>query len=383
MLKKIVKTVIYKMAYIIGFLFLKREDDNTEIFLRLDNIGDFLLWLPSMQDYCNCNPEKKIILICPQNDAILAEKYLNLNRIIICNKDDVYLISKSVKIFFRTLFILCTLQCNRLIVPVYSRTVEINIAAYLIKSKTKIAIDGDNTGMDSSHNKKCNKIYHLLIPTQNDTIHEIERNVEFMTKIGKHVIHARIANLKEQRERKIKEKYFVISPGGSIRIKCWEVNKFVELANLLQKKYGYTCVLCGDKNDQDLATCFLENKNLKVINLISQTSIEELISIIQHAEFFVGNDSVGIHMAATVKTQAFCLFPGAYYGRFLPYTVENSIHVIEYRMPCLGCSLGISGQECLTIECKKNLMRNGCYLCLTKMKSETVYHIIENVEKGK
>jgi hypothetical protein len=54
-------------------LFSGFENSNSVIIVRVDNIGDFVLWLPSAEKLCaRYTKEKKPILVCNKSCADLA-----------------------------------------------------------------------------------------------------------------------------------------------------------------------------------------------------------------------------------------------------------------------------------------------------------------------
>lgn len=381
------KWLLYKIIYLLGYIHFPKKNKKITVFLRLDAIGDFVLWLPAFNEYIARHPDEYIVLICSEQDAYMAKKYARVDRIILCNKKEIFSISDSLWNFLKKNLQLSRVHCNKLIIPIYSRTVELSIAAYLIKADKKIAIDGDATGMPEDINSKHNKIYSDFIKTTPYTISEIKRNAEFMSKICSGKIVPHLADLKSKKKYFHDAlPYFVIIPGGSIEWKCWDVNRYVAVAVKLQQQYNLKCVICGNEKEKRLGIPFEKQKQLEVINLIGKTSIEELIEIIEHAEFLVGNDSAGIHIAAATSTLAFCIFHGAYYGRFLPYNLEDERIepvIINQKRACYGCALGKSGMDAYSEECKRNIECNNRYLCLDEVTIEKVVEVIETVLENK
>lgn len=376
---KTVKIIIYKIIYILGYIFpIKKEKDSTA-FLRLDALGDFILWIPMAQEYRKRHLQEKMVLVCSKINEQLAIESGVFDEVIVCQKWYINHIFKHPICFARECMKISRMNYNRLIVPVYSRTIEHGIASYLIKAKSKIAIDGDTTGMPCELNVKCNRLYDILVPTSEELQHELIRNAEFMSALCAEKILPRVADITGKEEPLIHEKYFVLMPGASIEWKCWNIDNFIRLSKRIQEEKGYTCVLCGNTDEILFYKKYIDAGMKRIINKIGKTDIHELINIIQNAEIFIGNDSAGIHIAAATNTKSVCILHGAHFGRFLPYPnlIINPPKVVYNKKNCFGCGLGCCDMSGYTDECQKNIARVGRFLCLEDIDEEQVYSLIE------
>ena len=142
--------------------------------------------------------------------------------------------------------------------------------------------------------------------------------------------------------------------------KIWEVEKFIELIDIIHSIHSdYNILLSGaGNNDIKMAQTIINGvaKKKRIYNLVNKTSIIDLISIISKAKFVVGNDSAAVHIAAATHVPSICIFHGAHYGRFLPYpnhlpNIEYHPHAIFVKMPCFGCGYKCTQQERDNYEC--------------------------------
>lgn len=88
----------------------------------------------------------------------------------------------------------------------------------------------------------------------------------------------------------------------------YPVEKYLVALNELAKK-NFVFVITGGKAELDDAE-FLE-KNLphgKIINLVGKTTLRETEAIISQMDFYIGNDSGVMHMAAAAKVPVLCIY---------------------------------------------------------------------------
>lgn len=94
--------------------------------------------------------------------------------------------------------------------------------------------------------------------------------------------------LKNNSKDIIKEKYFLIAPDTSEwekRKRCWGYDKYIELSELLSNEYNIKCI-------------FLKSKH----------TFDEMMSLINYCDIFVGNDSGPAIIAQSLKKKSFVIF---------------------------------------------------------------------------
>jgi ADP-heptose:LPS heptosyltransferase len=137
--------------------------------------------------------------------------------------------------------------------------------------------------------------------------------------------------------------YYVISPGASNAIKQWPPEHFAEIASRIFARTGWIGVICGSRGEAELASRIRAATDSPLRDYMGQTSIAGLTGIISCARILVGNDSGAVHLAAALGTPSVCIAGGGHYGRFVPYQTDRSDNtaeplVIANPMPCFGCN---------------------------------------------
>lgn len=82
--------------------------------------------------------------------------------------------------------------------------------------------------------------------------------------------------------------------------KCWPLEKFARLAELLVEKTGASVLLFGSKKERGILRQVVEAAGAGVFNLAGKTNLKELGALIKLCRVFVANDSGPLHLAAAL-----------------------------------------------------------------------------------
>lgn len=175
-----------------------------------------------------------------------------------------------------------------------------------------------------------------------------------------------------KKERIIETSYAVICPGASLTEKCWPVERFAEVADMLVEKFGLEIHLCGSKGEERFGE---EMKKLsshpeKIVSHIGTTSFSDWSAIVQHAEIVIGNDSATMHIAAAARVKSVCI-AGVYdRNSFFPYQVDELDEgdvlptTLLKDMPCQWCRTVGYYAGFGNDECKKRIDEGRCATCV-------------------
>lgn len=186
--------------------------------------------------------------------------------------------------------------------------------------------------------------YTKLLYTKKEPLMELERNAEFIRNIGVANYTAHISllpiltNLPVNLDASVP--YFVIFPGASRSAKRWPVDKFVSLLDQLYERTGWLGVLCGNKEEIIICEAIAKSARSASLILAGKTSLSELAEVLRGAKLLVSNDTSAVHIASAVNTASVCILGGGNYGRFIPYCerIETATPVpVTKKMDCFGC----------------------------------------------
>ena len=133
-------------------------------------------------------------------------------------------------------------------------------------------------------------------------------------------------------KRIIKEKpTVIICPAASKAYKNWIIEGYVAIAEHAIQK-GFQVLICGapTKLEIELGDEITFQTKKKVINLIGETSLIELIALIKYADLLIAPDTGPIHMATMVNTTVIGLYAHHNPKRTGPYTqLNHTVSVYE------------------------------------------------------
>jgi ADP-heptose:LPS heptosyltransferase len=348
-LKQMLNLLFGGVLYLVDalLLFNKRESKNTEsiLIIRLDSIGDFILWLDSAQHFRKIYPDKKIVLLGNQTWTDLAKKFpywdevweLNNRKFCLNIAYRLHLLKKVRKAGF-----------DVVVQPTYSRKFLRGDAIVRISgAREKIGSVGDCSNIRPIEKKISDRFYTQLIPANPQPLMEIRRNAEFIRGLGYEFQSAlpdmmlAAQGIKNPVVNNLP--YFVLFPGASWTGRQWPVEKFSEFASLIFHETGMLAVICGGATERELGEALIAIMDIPVVNMVGETSLSEMVAIIKDAQFLLGNETSAVHIASAVATPAFCLLGGGHYGRFMPYDIESKTEkplpvAITHQMDCFNCN---------------------------------------------
>lgn len=364
--------------------------NNKVLVIKLDAIGDFIIWLDSAKELRGLYPDKELVLMCssPCVDIARASGYfdeiltLNIRKF---EGDTTY--QKEMKEQFGRL------SFDVLIQTAFSRTVHMDMLAAVIPAAEKIGLVSDESRTNlsryiatKSNKKKLDAIYDKLLPVTGGWLMEVKRNGELIRGLGKKDFRTGMPVLKPYAVKEgiiPKEDYFVIFPGASTPKKMWNIKNFAEIAEYVSSRTGWSAYACGSQDEQYLYEHLCEKKKADtvIIDYFGKTSLMELAEVIRHAKLVISNDTSGIHFAAAVNTPSVCILGEYNYGRFLPYDYDREygdelkpMIVCSADMPCKRCAAGR-----MTSECNACMASTGRYLCVDKITVSQVKEAVDRI----
>ncbi len=366
---------------IIGIRNRKGDVQNEDMILvRLDAIGDFVMWLDAAKEFKE-RVDGRIILICNQVCSEVAENTGYFDEVISLNYGKLRRTSQ-IKYRWSMHGYLKGVRARQAVQCTYSREIFSDMVMSAVMANEKITIDSPETTSSRWSYRLADSIYQKKVDTPREHMMEICRNAFFTGQVLGREVRSGVPLIKGAKKAQSKvpaERYYILFLGASETERMWPVDRFVELAEKLYGDVKYShlkCCLCGGKEETYLADEFTERyfAKDKIINKAGQTSLPELIEIIRMAEFIVTNDTSAVHFATAVNTQAFCIWGPWEYGRFLPYAVENpedrKLPIVCYHeVECRNCLLDGRGK---TAECKRFIQQEGIRRCLSLVTVEDV-----------
>ena len=146
---------------------------------------------------------------------------------------------------------------------------------------------------------------------------------------------------------KTKNPIVAICPGAKFLAKCWEVERFSEVARILENDFGAKILLIGGQSEKTSGDEIMKGTGNSIVNLSGETSYMESVEVIRRCNLLVSNDCGPVHLSAAVGTPVVGIyssrdFPGAWHPWGKNHTVLRNDSV-----SCRFCFK----TECETMEC--------------------------------
>ena len=171
-------------------------------------------------------------------------------------------------------------------------------------------------------------------------IHIIDQQMELLRPLGidpnwetEVPLRARDA-AKKSVERKLGglADYILINPGGNWPTKCWEPERYGELALRLMND-GFPVAVTWGPGEEELVRRLVRSAGNGIREI--PTTLEELVAVCQAARLFVGGDTGPMHFAAAAGTPIVAVFGPTSSDRNGPFRREDI--VVERRLACRPC----------------------------------------------
>lgn len=350
-------TLMFEGKWLIDRLPSSGAAQNAALLIRLDLIGDFVLWLDSARAYRELYPDKKIVLCANSVWSELANQQpwwdevieIDLTRL---RSDKAYCLRLMLSLHWRGFAVA--------IQPTFSRELAVDRLVRATGARQRIGQEGDTNNITAIDKSLSDTWYTTLIKADHPESMELTKNADFVRALGAQDFRSSVGNLRPLGQPlpffKTAEPYILISPGASWRPKAWPAENFAQLANELCLQQTRRIVLCGSPADYALCKSIVGLINAsvhalnasvratspRVENLAGQTSLTQLLELIAGAQLMISNDSGNIHLAAALRIPSVCIVGGGHSARFMPYVVENDEDCVlprtaVHRMDCFGC----------------------------------------------
>jgi len=337
-IKYALKKILFKLVEL-AIIFHKKPINIQKklLLIRIDAIGDFIIFSPMLKYYKKLYPNYPITLLVNKVNKELAERYFTDEIITFDRKK----FNKNIIYRYKLLLNIRKENFDIAIYPTYSKEPW---GDYLIKisdAKEKIGFDGEGKVV----NKNNNKYYTRLVKPIPNIITEPERNKEFMEALGAKVddcIPSFTPSLKDKKKATeillkhglIDSKFVVICLGARLESKVWALKKYSKIIDWLKKEKNIESVICGSENEKHLS----EKIKVDFSNIIGETTLPVLGAILEKSVLYIGGETGIVHLASAVGTPTVCIMGGGHFNRFFPYGNLNKNKVAYHKMPCFNCN---------------------------------------------
>ena len=332
-------------------------------------LGDVALALYLVESIKRFHSDAKLTFVTTPASASFAVCHKSIDNVITYDKRGIHSGYKGIKYLAENLK---ELNVDCILAP--HRSLRTTILSYL--SKPAYSVGFDKNAMSFLYKKRIK--YKL-------GIHEVERNASLLkafsdTKViindfynvnldisddDKGYVESLLAGKKINNNKQI----IVLAPGSIWHTKRWLSEYYSDLALKLIDE-GYIPVLIGSAKDMEIGVEIAKNE--RIINLIGETTLPQLIYLLSLSKLLITNDSSPTHFAGLVNCPTLTI-----YGPTIPEFGFNPRGKYDK-------SLGIKGLKCRPCSIHgANKCPIGTFDCMKKLKPDIVFNeakiILENI----
>jgi len=360
-----------------------RERSRTDgvLIVRVDAIGDFVVWLDAAKEYRKIFADRTLVLLANDKCEFFAEAFPYWDMVWLVDPVKFY---TSLRYRYECLKKIRKIKFAISIQPTYSRNFFVGDSITLSSNAgIKIGYQGDTNNTPRFLKRFSDRKYSKLIESKSGTMMELIRNADFVRKIGLHDFKAGINKLDIDISNisdiyRYPYDYCIIFPGGSDPLRRWPIEKYYELAKRITEEYSVRVVCLGaEMDDREIEAAQWEHGYLD-FHYKQRLNLRELVYLISRAEFIVSNETSAVHIAASLDVLCVCILGGGHFKRFVPYETENEVNMrmpfpVFKKMDCYGCNWS----------CKREVEKGRCAPCIEKINVEDVLACIEAQICGK
>jgi ADP-heptose:LPS heptosyltransferase len=330
------KNILYDLTARAARLGSTSQPSGRALVVRVDEIGDYMLWRPVLRHLLNASVLKGMkITLCGNASWRSLYEQLDLD----CFQEVIWVdklrFKKDLYYRYRLLRELNRAGFEVVINPTYSRDKRNDDAlVYAAAGKTVYGMVANRENWRSYDDGYDAELYHHLFRGPDTVMFEWYRNRLFAEFVSGTIMTDMDWKVKDEQllplSVHLPPNYLVIFPGSRNPKRIWPAAYFAEVATYCQNRWGWEVVLCGGPSDAPYATAFLESFSGVTTNLIGVTRLPELLTILRGAQWLVTVDTGSVHLAAAVGCPTSAVFNGSQYGRFAPYPADipHRIHAI-------------------------------------------------------
>lgn len=181
-----------------------------------------------------------------------------------------------------------------------------------------------NTFRFSSWNQTSNNLYTDVFKTQNELIHEFRFNNLFLNWCCHINVSLPRPDISYNGASPLPQPYIVCFIGAATKSRRWTAKRWIEFLKLYKEKYAYNIVLSGGM--AELAMAEEIQSATGVQSVAGKSALLEMVNLVQHAMLLITNNTMAAHIGVACNCATIITANGDNYIRFTEYAnagIEN------------------------------------------------------------
>ena len=374
------------------FLFLARPPVNFKnnqenlLIVNLQGLGDLIVFTSVLKHYKKAFPGQKIYLLAKEENHVekifeenLVDKVIILNyRQLAINPFYGYQLVKNL----RSIGFKAVINHDFSAAEILGKILSLEIGAEEIIGYEGMAIEFIRP-FDAQQKKNLKFFSQKVLPKFTRIIPRIDYRADLLDRLPSALEHyiaifEAVSKFKTSDyytfvpnyyENKISTKnYVVFNLNASVGYKRWPLDRFATIAERV-KKEGKEIVLVGSPKEKYISIEFKKLFTDPIVDLVGQTSLQELIAVVRDSDLVISGDTSIIHLAIALKKPTLCPAGGGQFGMFTDYGYPGINHWVYQRTRCF----------CDNWHCGRDLKIKKPSPCLDAVSTDAVGEKLEKI----
>jgi len=311
------------------------------LFITLSNIGDCILTLPVLDSLRENFPGAEFTVMSGPRPKEIFEGNPLISRLIVFDKHAG--LRDKIKLF------------NQLKKEGFDLIVDLRNTFFgaLLPAKYRMPFQVMPAGGVHMKDRHLLKIKKFMLKTQNlpgkdKTFHVRPEDERY------------IQNLFEENGVVSTDNIIVMAPGARSHIKRWVKERFLELAEALQREFSAKIILIGDKQDAENNKHIAMHSTPVVIDLTGKTSLTQLACLLEKTRLLVTNDSATLHLAGYFNTPTLAIFGPTNEIKYGPWSENKRIVKKDiFCRPCEKAQCKFASLSCMKLIKVEDVLREA------------------------
>lgn len=366
---RLTRFILLQFSLLLKLLSLFRKPKKRILLIKLDAIGDYILFRNYLEVLHNSqkfkNYEIELLGNSIWKDIAMNYDHQFISKFHFIDEGPLYQQPAEV---FKLGWMLFKRRYQVVLQSTYSRTLMGNGLAGLSSGRSTIAYNSLNE-LFPEYKKQADRLYSTLLTLPDDAIHEYQKNFDFFKRVTDDVAMPFKAPSISVSKQKLES--ILIFPGSSVHKRNWEKEKFVEIIKRLLVSTDAPIIIAGGKSEV-VVTSYILNQlpaSQKLIDATGKSTLPQLIQLIADSKLVISNETSAIHIAAATRTPSVCILGGGHFGRFTPYpdNMDFKPACVYEPMDCYNCNW----------KCKFHTSEDEPFPCISAISVEHLWTKIQ------
>ena len=366
---------LFRCIDFIVFLLHRRRPQQGLLILKIDAIGDLILFRSVLDDYLDAFSVDKSQVTIVGHDSwhSLAEPLLQGYRVVTLNPR-----AYERQFWYRLKWSLWLANQNFKVATcdIYFRKPLIADSMLYYTGASRVIVCKPYASDKTKHRfHYFAPLYTDVIDTGEDPTHETIRHYRFISHILNRFVTPRPLSIPwpSNQDPITTKPYVVINFGSAESGRRWPFDRFIVMARRILDQ-GYDVVFLGGPGElayQSLLQDHLQHP--QVIDYIGKTkTLSDVLDVLKHADAVLTSETGPGHFALALQIPTLMLCGGGSYVTFSPYPEvirTKTMHFLHHKMACYGCLW----------RCPYRTDSTTAFPCVEKISVEDAWEVFQTI----